>query len=202
LQAEIEGSMPSTPDLMSDCSDTTTQSSGFNSPPRDDDVFDEGTVRGRGRGGMRDHQIGYMRGDFLDGGDVITSKHTPKSTSLTSTNKSPPSAKYSSSIPLPTSGSPRPHSNGITTPTPSSLPTDATCMKCGGGLFTLHAGAEARFVTVPEEPRDSGKQPKTYHTECFKCGVCGGAFKESGQGQAVFVRAEKGPCHVEVGLGF
>ncbi|EGN97523.1 hypothetical protein SERLA73DRAFT_124207 [Serpula lacrymans var. lacrymans S7.3] len=80
----------------------------------------------------------------------------------------------------------------------ATLSTDSLCAKCGGALFASQAGG--RFVTVPEVSATGYGTPKTYHTECFRCVICDGPFRESGTGQAVFVRGEGGACHVDVGL--
>ncbi|KAG6381265.1 hypothetical protein JVT61DRAFT_5670 [Boletus reticuloceps] len=95
--------------------------------------------------------------------------------------------------------------SGMVTPKPrdslnkSSIPTatlssGSLCAKCGGSLFAT--GGSGRFVTVPE--LNANGPPKTYHTECFRCALCDGPFKETANGQAVFVRGEGGACHIEV----
>ena len=81
----------------------------------------------------------------------------------------------------------------------SSIPTatlssGSLCAKCGGSLFAT--GGSGRFVTVPE--LSASGPPKTYHTECFRCVLCDGPFRETANGQAVFVRGEGGACHIEV----
>lgn len=150
---------PSTPDLISDISDTLTQSSGPSSPP-----------------GFSP-QV-HPRDDF---GSNFR-EHTPtKEVSL---------------------GRP---ASGMVTPKPrdslseSSIPTatlssGSLCAKCGGSLFAT--GGSGRFVTVPE--LSASGPPKTYHTECFRCVMCDGPFRETANGQAVFVRGEGGACHIEV----
>ena len=95
--------------------------------------------------------------------------------------------------------------SGMVTPKPrdslskSSIPTatlssGSLCAKCGGSLFAT--GGSGRFVTVPE--LGGSGPPKTYHTECFRCVLCDGPFRETANGQAVFVRGEGGACHIEV----
>jgi hypothetical protein len=80
-------------------------------------------------------------------------------------------------------------------PTPAAtLSSGSLCAKCGGSLFAT--GGSGRFVTVPE--LSASGPPKTYHTECFRCVLCDGPFRETANGQAVFVRGEGGACHVEV----
>ncbi|KAF8446037.1 hypothetical protein L210DRAFT_3619795 [Boletus edulis BED1] len=94
--------------------------------------------------------------------------------------------------------------SGTVTPKPrdslnkSSIPTatlssGSLCAKCGGSLFAT--GGSGRFVTVPE--LNANGPPKTYHTECFRCALCDGPFRETANGQAVFVRGEGGACHIE-----
>ncbi|KAF8740620.1 hypothetical protein AX14_007997, partial [Amanita brunnescens Koide BX004] len=67
----------------------------------------------------------------------------------------------------------------------------ARCTKCAGLLFT---NGEGRYLTLPAE---EGAKSKMYHVECFRCAVCEGTFEEGGNGQAIFVKAHGGPCHVE-----
>lgn len=79
---------------------------------------------------------------------------------------------------------------------PDQLPADTRCAGCRLPLFnTKHGG---KFVSVPVEPTSTGSPPKTYHTSCFRCNVCGDAFEEREGGHAVFVRGEEGACHVKV----
>ena len=113
---------------------------------------------------------------------------------------SPPSKKSRSSLTktsdiTPTSKSKR-SIGGISIPDP--LPANTRCAKCKGPLFnTKHGG---KFVTVPVEPTSTGLPPKTYHTACFTCNVCGEVFEEKEGGHAVFVRGEEGACHVRVSV--
>ncbi|KAK2461810.1 hypothetical protein APHAL10511_006273 [Amanita phalloides] len=67
----------------------------------------------------------------------------------------------------------------------------ARCTKCEELLF---ARAGGKYLTLPAE---DGAKPMMHHVECFRCTICEGTFKESGGGQAVFVKANGGPCHVE-----
>lgn len=110
----------------------------------------------------------------------------------------------------------KPKMNDVTTPTkpfhskrslenlriPAPLSPESKCARCGIHLFTTNGG---KFVTVPEEPSALRSAPKVYHSDCFRCHVCDGMFAAGDQGQAVFVRTEGGPCHVDVsnlcGLG-
>ena len=181
------------PDLVSDHSDTTTQSSGPNSPPRDEgeiDVFDDhDTIRGRSHsrntGIVKPLWGGYRKGDYLN--DDLTTPASGLHTESTAPSITP---KLASSLTA-DKGTP-----GVTILT---NPPSATCARCNGLLFNLHSNAiGGRFVTVPEEPRFGVREPKMYHTDCFRCSVCDGTFKERESGKAVFVRGEGGACHVEV----
>lgn len=211
-----EESVPPTPDLMSDFSDAGTQSSGPDSPPQTetkDDIFGSARARGQfgsGFGFRSGNAYGYGRGDFLDGVDessqediVITPTHTPKSKTVSAASTTHMDKTLTPTTP-PTKSTPKAQLGSLSIPSPSSpiaalpLSPSATCAKCGGALLSRKDGG--RFVTVPEEPRSSGAEPKTYHTACFRCVVCGDVFKEGegGKGKAVFVRGEGGACHVEV----
>ncbi|KAF8844047.1 hypothetical protein BDN67DRAFT_923014 [Paxillus ammoniavirescens] len=75
----------------------------------------------------------------------------------------------------------------------ATLFSGSLCAKCGGSLFAT--GGNGQFVTVPE--LNAIGPPKTYHTECFRCVMCEGPFRETSNGQAVFVRGEGGACHIE-----
>lgn len=98
----------------------------------------------------------------------------------------------------------RPNLVGTATPTQKDSPRrlsipaatlspGSLCAKCGGSLFA--SGGTGRFVTVPE--LNANGLAKTYHTECFRCVICDGPFKELPNGKAVFVRNEGGSCHLE-----
>ncbi|RDB28901.1 hypothetical protein Hypma_015389 [Hypsizygus marmoreus] len=204
-------SIPPTPDLMSDFSDTMTQSSfsGPDSPPRNDegvgDIFNVSKAYGTGYGSR------YTRGDFLDGSEGIiveettselgTPTRTPNSTRLSITPVSTPSKKPtsltspSSSIKpkVLRSSIPEPRQIRSPSPTPSELPTSSSCASCGLSLFSIREGG--KFVTVPGE--DINAPPMTYHVDCFRCTICKGVFNEAARGQAVFVKANGGACHVE-----
>lgn len=90
----------------------------------------------------------------------------------------------------------KPLPNGTSTAPPSHN----SCGACGSALFTKKGSG--KYVTVPEESRTTGPSSKTYHIECFRCRVCQGTFKETGTGQAIFVRGEQGACHPEVYWSF
>ncbi|KAJ6604789.1 hypothetical protein DFH09DRAFT_1354464 [Mycena vulgaris] len=184
--------IPPTPDLTSDFSDTTS-SSGPDSPPRDIgsvydvDVFSASKVFAPGYGSR------YTR-DFLGHGDddiaeetssqMGTPTHTPKSTvkAKSTPTKSP--------IPFAnTSQSKSPKGLSIVPPKPTAA---TNCIKCRRALFAVEEGG--RYVTVPD---DVTGEPQTYHADCFTCVSCDLPFKEGSAGQAVFVKGDAGPCHVE-----
>ncbi|KAI0051749.1 hypothetical protein FA95DRAFT_1511808 [Auriscalpium vulgare] len=153
----MSSSIPSTPSLMSDFSDVTTQSSASSSPPSyspptrhhsDVDVFSLS-----GRSNMPD-PYDATRHPLRDYGD--SHKQKPPHLSLG--------------------------------PSP-----DAKCAKCDLALFNIRAGG--RYVTIPE-PSTSGAPPKVYHADCFRCGICNGAFEEKESGQVIFVRGVRGGCHL------
>ncbi|KAG6911858.1 hypothetical protein DXG01_000105 [Tephrocybe rancida] len=195
--------MPPTPDLMSDFSDTTTQSSfGPDSPLGNDetnDVFNALKAYGTGYGSR------YTRRDFFDESEdaiveetasqmgtptrtpnSVRSRATPPSKSSWSTPSfiSPSQSKSLKSSPFPSSNAP----SGS-----SPTPTSSSCEGCGKNLFSIRGGG--KFVTVPGD----GAVPSsmTYHVECFRCAVCDGVFSDANAGQAVFVKANGGACHVE-----
>lgn len=136
--------------------------------------------------------------DLSDFSDTMSTQSSGPSTPP---SVSPPSRKSRSSLTknsldtTPTAKSKK-SIGGITIPDP--LPADTRCAKCRLPLFnTKHGG---KFVTVPVEPTSTGLPPKTYHTACFTCNVCGDIFEEKEGGHAVFVRGEEGACHVRVCL--
>lgn len=160
--ADIESSVPSTPELTSDFSDNITDSSAPSSPPAyANDVFSS-------------NQRSYVPLDSTDDDDEHEDSFNSRTTPT-------PKSKSRSLPPASSTSSPSP-----------STP----CAKCGGALFTKRDGG--KYVTVPEEAGARNSAPKTYHRECFKCNVCREAFRETGTGQAVFVRGAKGACHPEV----
>ncbi|KIK71152.1 hypothetical protein GYMLUDRAFT_33286 [Collybiopsis luxurians FD-317 M1] len=181
-----------TPDLLSDFSDSATQSSaGPDSPPRKpdevDDVFVTAKLYHRGLGTR------YAHSNFLeDHDDVIieetnsqlnTPDNTPKHKANVS-GKTTPISTPSKTLVTPIK-SPRytPGSGSLGGQLGSPASSSTTCAKCQKQLFSVREGG--KYVTVPD---DSGT-PQTYHTACFTCSVCGG--------QAAFVKAEGGPCHIE-----
>jgi LIM domain len=201
--------IPQTPDLMSDFSDTTTQSSssGPDSPPRNDEDFNE-LFRIPGL----EETFHYAPHDMFHPLQRLAEEGTPNViTSPTHTPKSFKSYEHTSSFPskVSTSGSdstrhpsvkPKPLQSPDELIIPPSNSTELTasarCAECGGNLFSVREGG--RFVTVPND--DSNTQALTYHTDCFRCVECHGIFKQANMGQAVFVKSKNGPCHVEVRL--
>ncbi|KAJ7492487.1 hypothetical protein FB451DRAFT_1218490 [Mycena latifolia] len=182
--------IPSTPDLTSDFSDTTS-SSGPDSPPREPgsvyevDVFDASKVFAPGYGSRYTREFIGQVDDVIaeeTSSQMGTPAHTPKSTvkAKSTPTKSP--------IPFAnTSQSKSPKGLSIVPPSTSS-----NCIKCHRALFSVEEGG--RYVTVPD---DVTGEPQTYHADCFTCVSCDLPFKEGAAGQAVFVKGEKGPCHVE-----
>lgn len=195
--------LPPTPDLMSDFSDTMTQSSySPDSPPRDETPAEGDVFNDKPYG--RDYGARYTRSDFLDSSDAIaeetksqmgTPTHTPKSTApLNPIPMSTPSKTlHSSVLPPPISKQSKSMRSPPQKPLAAEIPPSSNCAKCAGALFAVREGG--KFVTVPDA--ENGKS-KRYHPECFRCVVCEGLFREGGKGQAVFVKASGGPCHVEV----
>ncbi|KAJ3836869.1 hypothetical protein F5878DRAFT_624049 [Lentinula raphanica] len=192
---------PQTPDLLSDISDSATQSSvGPDSPPRVtdevDDAFLVAKLYGRGLGTR------YARSDYLDDDVIIeetnsqlnTPDNTPKH-KITSSGKTTP-AITPSKAPFtgkPPSHLPRPRvTQSVESVVDQPTSPAASCAKCFKPLFTLREGGQ--YVTVPG---DITGNPKTYHTACFTCTVCGLEFTQAAQGQAPFVKGEKGPCHID-----
>lgn len=208
-KASCSPTIPQTPDLMPDFSDTTTQSSssGPDSPPRSSEDI-TGLYRIPGPEQAL-HHVSHctscpLERSFEDGTPPVMKSptHTPKSlkshyehmnypsevtTTLFDAIPSP-SAKTKSMRSLDELDIPRPN-----TAEPTAL---ACCADCGGHLFSI--GGEGSYVTVPS---DGGNTPVlTYHADCFRCVECHGVFKEANIGQAVFVKSRIGPCHVEVSL--
>ncbi|THU91751.1 hypothetical protein K435DRAFT_758827 [Dendrothele bispora CBS 962.96] len=183
----LSSSPPGTPDLTSDYSDTTTQSSGPDSPPRNSD-FGQETPSPKN---YTTFSSRYSRmNNFNDDDDVIIEETNSQLTTPTRT----PNTKADDGASKTTPSKPRVFPKPKTTPEkrPQSQPESATCAKCRRVLFSIREGGQ--YVTVPDE---ASGIPKTYHRNCFTCVVCDKAFQEGQQGQAMFVKAEKGPCHLQ-----
>lgn len=180
LSSMFDQSMPSTPDLGSEFSDTTstTQSSAPSTPP---------SLSPPSR-----RTSNYVYSSAKHDATPVKSQITGGTTG-SGTRRSRTSDVLSSTTPTPKS---KTLPNGINVPSPTPLSPEARCAKCNLPLFTTKHGG--KFVTVPEEPSSSGVPPKTYHTACFRCKVCDGPFEEREGGRAVFVRGQDGACHVEV----
>ncbi|KDQ30661.1 hypothetical protein PLEOSDRAFT_1111438 [Pleurotus ostreatus PC15] len=199
--SEID-SVPPTPELGSEFSDTTTQSSGLDSPPQAqanirDDVFNSKPV-------SYNDPTTYSRGDFLDEDeqrgrtrrsigqiqedDEGTPSHTPIKRLVYDPASTQPLRKSVSSTV--NSKSPPPKVTPV-----SSMSETQQCARCNQALFSVRAGG--RYVTVPDDPGVLGSETKAYHTDCFRCYVCNEVFQESGKGQATFVKGERGPCHIQ-----
>lgn len=197
-------SIPPTPDLISDFSDTMTQSSHseFDSPPRNDekytssDIFDVSNVL---------DQSFFTRSNLPEVEDVIieetrsqmgTPTHTPKKEGRQFTRSS--QTKVSSRSP--SSSKPKTYANfpstkqlGVDNPeTQPDMSASTLCSKCGDALCSISGGG--KFITITG---GGDVAPSTYHADCFRCSVCNGIFKERRQGQATYVKAQGGPCHVE-----
>lgn len=175
--------IPSPPDLISDLSDTTTQSSEPSSPHSyspssrlDDDVF-SASNRLSTASNISDMKISsHVTGETIR--STYSMSVAPSSTRHAKKTESTPTQSQS-------------HSNSSSSgPSP-----DAKCAKCSLPLFTVKSGG--RYVTVPE-PSAVGAPPKVYHSACFRCRICDRVFEEKEGGQAVFVRGIKGACHLDV----
>ncbi|EAU92849.2 hypothetical protein CC1G_03636 [Coprinopsis cinerea okayama7 len=185
--------LPVTPDLISDFSDNTTQSS-FSEPPdspprRPDDVeLLMSSVTQRKTTASR-----YNRSDIFSPLDdpiieeTNSQLNTPVKTptkngatpSRTPVEISPLRLRKKSSTPLKRD------------PEPAAVPS--ACRKCGGKLFTV--GNDSTFVTLSSA--EQGKPSEVYHTRCFTCSICNGTFESEKKGQASFVRHNGKPCHAE-----
>ncbi|KAF5356311.1 hypothetical protein D9756_003885 [Leucocoprinus leucothites] len=174
-------STSSTPDFMSDISDSLTQSSlsGVDSPPTaNEPPFGQ--------------SLQYDFTDLLSNTeDVIfeetksqlnTPNQTPQSTiklrpaTTVTPNKAP------TEVPSMTSGK-----------TIGTVSASSACAKCNKPLFASKEGG--KFVTLPSD--SVSDNPQTFHRGCFRCTFCGGVFNESRNGQAIFVKSSAGAAHVE-----
>ncbi|KAK0478494.1 hypothetical protein IW261DRAFT_1483771 [Armillaria novae-zelandiae] len=179
--------LPSTPDLLSDVSDAGTfSSSGLDSPPRNDlsDLSIDRSLSSNRR--MHKYASRYSRADAMEPDDAIPEETSSQLGSPARTSLSGKSTPASTPSRIP-SHSPKP-----LTVTTNQISQDAVCAKCSHSLFSVHGGG--RFVTVPNAD-DGTKQ--TFHADCFTCAICDLPFREASQGQAVFVKTDRGACHVE-----
>lgn len=171
-----ESSVPSTPDMTSDFEDTVTESSAPSSPPERSPP---------GLTSYKEDVFGSEKRRYVHE-EPTTTEDEDEEEDIFSSRKTPTPKLKSRTL-------------------PTSLSPNTSCGKCGSALFTTKD--EGKFVTVPDielgaEGEDEGAVPPTrnltYHTGCFRCTVCQGMFKETGTGQAIFVRGDKGACHPEV----
>ena len=193
--------IPPTPDLISDFSDTTTQSSssGPGSPPRNNELFNELFCTP----GLEHDSHSVPHGVFAPLERLAEERaHSP----MKSPMPTPKSYEHTPSSPskasTSTPGAPRyPFVEPETLqfldkliPPPTALATATFCADCGSNLFSARGGGS--YVSVPNE--GSNAQALMYHTDCFKCVECHGVFKPGNTGQTIFVTSKSGPCHVEV----
>lgn len=190
--------IPPLPDLISDFSDTTTQSSfsdELNSPPPgtlEDDVFN---WTKKGYRTSRHEFYNPLDETILE--ETSSQINTPNKTpSLTPDKSIQDSSKHT---PIRSAGaatrSPLRQSTSSMTmgSSSSSDSTPSVCAKCDGKLFSIGSGGS--FVTVPS---DTGSAPQRYHVNCFTCHICEGVFEKGSNGQATFVKHGGYPCHTEV----
>lgn len=175
-------SSSSTPDLLSDISDTLTQSSfsGVDSPPRTTEPLFSQPSR-------------FGRRDLLSNPEDVIIEETKSQ--LNTPNQTPQSTVKSRSN---TMGTPTKTSVKVTSPLAdkviNNVSATTTCAKCNRPLFSLKESG--KFVTVPSDKAEG--TPQTFHKDCFRCTFCNGVFNESSNGQAIFVKSNAGPAHVEV----
>lgn len=183
-RAEPLSPSPSTPDLMSDISDTLTQSSfsGVDSPPRIAEPLFSQPSR-------------CSRTDLLSNPDEVIVEETKSQ--LNTPNQTPQSTikLKSNTMATPTKTSTKPPPVTMAPgQTMCSVSASTTCAKCDHSLFALKEGG--KFVTVPGDKATD--TPQTFHRDCFRCTFCDDIFSENGSGQAIFVKSSAGPAHVEV----
>ncbi|TEB39246.1 hypothetical protein FA13DRAFT_1725224 [Coprinellus micaceus] len=189
--------IPPIPDLISDFSDTLTQSSLADepsSPPRrasEDDIFNS---MKQGYQTFRHEFYNPLDEPIVEetNSQMNTPTKTPTRTPnkhVQDTNRYTPTKSASVATP-----SPLRHSTSKLNMRPSSSAdsTPTTCAKCDGKLFA--AGSGGSFVTVPS---DTGGSPHRYHVDCFTCYICDGVFEKGANGQASFVKHGGRPCHTE-----
>ncbi|KAF6766330.1 hypothetical protein DFP72DRAFT_985401 [Ephemerocybe angulata] len=196
--------IPPTPDLISDYSDTMTQSSFSEpgSPPRgvEDDIFNsKGTVKGYGSRQPRHEYFNPLDEPIIE--ETHSQLNTPTKTPTRTPNRSAqdPNNNHTplkgnsmaTSSPLRLSTSTRALRETKDSPSPSEA-SQSNCARCDGKLFTMGSGGS--FITVP-----SGKTglPERYHVRCFTCHICDGIFEKASNGQATFVQHAGRACHPE-----
>jgi LIM domain len=202
----LSPTIPQTPDLISD---TTTQSSssGPDSPPRNEEDFKELSPLPNLEQGSYyiPHNVSHTLERLAEEAtpNAITSPtHTPKSfRSYHHTSSFPPMITTTTTdITGHPSVKPIPLRSvdelAISPSNTIELTSSTRCAGCGRHLFSVKEGG--RFVTVPNDVGNS--QTLTYHTDCFRCVECDGVFKQTNSSQAVFLKLQNGPCHVEVRL--
>ncbi|KAJ3571589.1 hypothetical protein NP233_g3660 [Leucocoprinus birnbaumii] len=182
-RAEPTSPTSSTPDFMSDISDSLTQSSlsGVDSPPTMNELlFDQPPPR-------------YSRTDLLSNPDDVIPEETKSQMNTPSQTPQSTIRIRSSTMGTPSktpTKSPLTKSNNKVI---GSVSVSSTCVKCERPLFASKEGG--KFVTVPGEDESDASQ--TFHRECFRCTYCEGVFNETAGGQAIFVKSSAGPAHVE-----
>ncbi|TFK30573.1 hypothetical protein FA15DRAFT_662562 [Coprinopsis marcescibilis] len=193
----VSSPMPATPDLLSDFSDVTTQSS-FSEPPDSPNGLEDSdstvAIQGLSRQLSR-----YSRSDLFNALDDTIVEET--NSQLNTPTKTPIKAIHSanttpSKMPARTSLGTSPLRLKNSTPRRESTPIEApsNCMKCGGKLFTV--GNKGAFVTLQSSDK-SKSSAEVYHSSCFTCSICEGPFESERKGQASFVRFRGKPCHPE-----
>ncbi|KAF8622227.1 hypothetical protein AX15_007168 [Amanita polypyramis BW_CC] len=190
-----------TPDLVLDTSNDTARSSvsGVESPPCEPQHEER-----RHNSAAEETRRPAYRGDYKDKfsldatmvvkeeteGELVFPIHMPsKRLETKQTPSKIPVASKSSNVTATIDGT------TFSTKKPvNDEPTSiARCAKCEELLFSTKGGG--RYLTLPAE---EGAKSKMYHVECFRCTTCDGPFKEGDKGQAIFVKAKGGPCHIEV----
>lgn len=186
--------IPPTPDLVSDFSDTMTQSSlsglsGFDSPPRAsaDDIFGPSKTGGKDRTSQYSRHERYTCIEDPIYEETHSQLNTPTKPSTQALNRS---ARKSDGHPSPAAAESSPLRRSTTS---MHSETTAACARCDGKLFGMGSGGT--FITVPS---DNQGPPTRYHVRCFTCQVCDGIFEQGSSGQATFVKHAGRACHPEV----
>ncbi|TFK41026.1 hypothetical protein BDQ12DRAFT_703859 [Crucibulum laeve] len=173
--------IPSTPDLVSDFSDSMTQSSfsGPDSPYQGSDPFQENDMF---KAFARVHGTRHTKGEFMTPIDDILVEETDSQ--LVTPTRTPKSKEQTNSLSMT-----KPQMNNNLFSTDSF---EHSCAKCSGKLF--NARGAGSYITLPR-----GEEGTTlrYHTECLKCSICRQVFRNTENGHTTFLNASGGPCHVE-----